>query len=530
MSNLIKLTKINLLTFFDLYKVKNAKDNKEKQKALRKVILILLLFIYFGFVIYKLADQLMGGLVALEIPNVILGLFMMFTSVFLIFTNILKISGILYNNRDYELLMGLPIKRNTIIISKVVELYIMNIVYTLLLMIPATIAYVKYVNVNVIFYILDIFTILLIPLIPLVISCILGTLLTSVFSKMKHKNWGQLILTIILIFGIMIINEKLTTISQIDMANMAASLMKSLNNYYPLVGIYMDIMTYYNLLSLLIFTGLPFAIFYLFLIILSGNYEKINSKLNSTSIHNKFILKRYKKNSPLKALYKKEISRYFASPNYVINTCFGAIFSVIAIVLFMIVGGDKLDTLIDVPGFSDLFTKTTPLLLGAFAVMNCTTYCSISLEGKNLWIVKSIPAEPLTIFMSKILVNLTIIVPVIVVDSILLSIYLKLKLLTCLFMIITPIAYAIFISIFGIVINMKFPTFDWKNEVYLVKQSVPSFIAIMVGMAFAIIPLTINYHFSDNLYITLITSIMLILDIIIYQYMKKNSVKEFNNL
>lgn len=530
MNNLIKLTKINLLTFGEFYKVKNAKTSKEKRKASSKFVLMLFLLIYFGFCIYLLADQMMKGFMLLNAPSLLLGFFMMISSLFILLTNILKINGILFNYKDYDLLMSLPIKTEIVIASKLTLLYVFNLMYALLFMIPSMIVYINYVDVSIIFYLLFVITVLFIPVLPIVIASIIGTILTSITSKFEKKKLGQTIFTFALLLGIMYLQQKLVTMKDIDIAGMATSLLNTINKVYPLVNTYVDILANSNILSLIIFTVLPILVFYVFVQLLNKNYESINTRLSNVTVHNKFKIKEYKMNSPLKALYKKELSKFLSSPNYIINNSFGAIFSIIAVLLFVFMGSDKLDSLLQMEGFSDLFIKTGPILLGSFAAMCCTTCSSISLEGKNLWIIKSIPAKTLDIFKSKILVNLTLIIPVMIINAIILSIYLKVSILTFIFMLVLPIFYAIFISQLGLVINLLFPNFEWKNEIVVIKQSTAAFLSVMLGMVVAVVPLIIPYHFSTNIYMTLVLLVIIILNILLYVFLKSEGIKKFNNL
>jgi len=41
--------------------------------------------------------------------------------------------------------------------------------------------------------------------------------------------------------------------------------------------------------------------------------------------------------------------------------------------------------------------------------------------------------------------------------------------------------------------NLKFPNFDWTSEVTVIKQSAAVFIAVMVGLFAAALPLTISF-------------------------------------
>ena len=49
-----------------------------------------------------------------------------------------------------------------------------------------------------------------------------------------------------------------------------------------------------------------------------------------------------------------------------------------------------------------------PLILGALIMMTCTTSVSLSLEGKNLWILKSLPITKEEIYKGKMLFKMCI--------------------------------------------------------------------------------------------------------------------------
>lgn len=69
MSNLIK---INLLTFLDFYKIRNAKNKQELLKSLRGFIFIILGLGVLSFTIFTYLKQTMEAYIALKIPYIIL--------------------------------------------------------------------------------------------------------------------------------------------------------------------------------------------------------------------------------------------------------------------------------------------------------------------------------------------------------------------------------------------------------------------------------------------------------------------------
>jgi ABC-2 type transport system permease protein len=182
--------------------------------------------------------------------------------------------------------------------------------------------------------------------------------------------------------------------------------------------------------------------------------------------------------TPLKALYVKEIKRYFSSPLYVLNTGIGIVLLTIGAIALAFV---DLDKILGDPRATTMFLKGGPVFLSFCVMMSCTTMASISLEGRNLWIIKSLPVPTKTIFQSKILVNLTIIAPAII-DAILISIFLDMGAVTALFMILVTIVCSLFISLFGLLVNLRLPNFTWTTEVLVIKQSAASLISIFTGI------------------------------------------------
>ena len=118
--------------------------------------------------------------------------------------------------------------------------------------------------------------------------------------------------------------------------------------------------------------------------------------------------------------------------------------------------------------------------------MTCTTGVSISLEGKSLWILKSIPADVKEIFLAKILINLALIMVPSTLSLLGLGIAFHLPLLYYLTGILMLAVSALFISMLGLLINLRFPKLEFDREVVVIKQSLSAFLSIMIPMFLAV--------------------------------------------
>ena len=185
---------------------------------------------------------------------------------------------------------------------------------------------------------------------------------------------------------------------------------------------------------------------------------------------------------------------------------------------------EKIATLTGFTEFVNLIKDKNALLIGLTLLLSCTTSSSISLEGKNLWIVKSIPVDPLKIFFSKINVNFWITFIPGVISIFIINYLFKLGISNLLLNILIISNYAFLVSILGLIINLHFPYFDWKNEVRVIKQSLAVFLSLTCGLAIGLVFLLCN------LKLELIIIILLFINIILFLYLKYVGVKLWSKL
>lgn len=530
MNDFIKLTKINLKSFFTTSKF--FYDQKTNKRKTGKILLIIYVVLILGFYVYNFANMTMKGYMALNIPYVLLAEFMAISSMTLLTTNLYKIKGTLFGFKDYDLLMSLPIDKKVVILSKIFILYLTNLLYLFMFMIPSFIVYVRYVQSSVIFYILFFITLFIIPLVPIILSTIIGTIITGVSSKFKKSNLINIILTIGYLALIMYITSATGTGNSIDFANIGESMVNVFNKVYPLTRIYIDIIKDSSILSAILFVLIPVALFTLFVFVVEKFYVTINANIIKKYTNSKFKLKKYKSSSQLKSLYKKEFKRFTSSVNYIMNCSIGAILLLLFSVAIPFAGAEKVSALLNMPEITNLLGVFTPLLISIFCSLTCTTFASISLEGKNFSILKTLPVNPITIFMSKVLVNLTILIPSIVISATILCISLKLSLVTYLLSLLIPFVYAIFISFMGLIYNLLFPNFNWTNEIRVIKQSLASLLTIITGLIMTITPLIINekIKLSNNTFMISLIVLMSIICLVEYYYLKTYGTKRFNKI
>jgi ABC-2 type transport system permease protein len=458
---------------------------------------------------------------------------MVFVFIFLVisltltYTNIHKINGILYKNKDNDLLFSLPLKKSEILYSRLANLYIFNFLIMLILFIPALVIYILKLGIVIKFLFIFFISLLFIPLIPICISLILGTIISYISSKFEKGNIVEIILLVLITFFIIYINYKLGSSTNLDVFNISMSLTKTFSAIYPVTYLYEAAINQGKLLYLLYFILINTFIFLIFTVLLNKYYLNLSLIVGNKKKRKVKVLKIKKTKSLYKTLIKKEAKRFFASSIYVVNSMFG-ILTLLVLSLYVYYGGiNKVLSLLGAANFE--FSKI-PFFISILVSISCMTYASISIEGKNLWIIKSLPLKPIHVINTKILLNLILVLPITVLSVLFLSIALKLNFMITIFSFIIPILMVILAAVYGIFFNLLLPNFEWKNEIIFIKQSAPAFIMLIVGMTLNIFLILLNHNLNIVLFNSMVVVIFILLIIVIYMYLYKNSEKLFMKL
>lgn len=521
MNKIWLLTKIQLKGSLDFSKnFSGKKKNRSKAFVYGMGAFIILLFIALS-VFYNItlgfAFREFGILELL--PAMMLAL----SCILVLFTTIHNAKGTIYGFLDYDMVMSLPVKTSDIVTSRVILLYILNLGVTAIILLPAHIVYGVFSKPNPIFYMISTILIFFVPMIPIIIATMIGLVIALFSARFKHSNIISLVVTVVLMAGVLIASFSLGSFqSSDDFGNLKDMFLSSINGIYPLAGMYQKAICDYDIVQILLFVSISLVAFLIYRSVLGRYFKSINSIISSVRVKSNYKLKEMKTSSALKALLRKEAKRYFSSVLYVMNTGVGVVMLTLLTIALAFLGKEKLAVYLEMPMIADQIGYYLPIMISFCIGIDCTTGISISLEGKNLWILKSSPIAPKTIFHSKILLNLLVTVPFIIINAIILGIITKASLLGYLSMLILPNCIVFFTAITGLIIGLKFPNFSWTSETQVIKQSVASMFSVFTGMIVSMLPIGLLILFKDvNPYMIYIafSVILAIITYGLYQYL-----------
>ena len=537
MKKTLSLIRASMKSGMNIFKI----HTKSKRS---NTILPIVIALYLMFMIWGSANTLFEKLEPLGLQFILLPVAVFSISIMTMLEGIYKTGPLIFNCKDDQLLLSLPIKRRTVLFLRIFKFYVFELLFNSLFLVPIMIAYIRWgVSLTWTYYLTSIIMIFFLPIIPIVISCILGVITSSISSRFKYKNAVQVIITTIFLILILYGSYNLDKIF-----NYLVKHATSLNDliikiYYP-AGIYSKLITDFNLKDLLVFIIINIAIFTISIILLSKVYFKINSRLKkvTTSKKTKINNLRIATRSQTKSLIRKELNTFFNTPVFIINAGFGLVLFILATISILF----KYDTFVNIltdpqTGLSfakELITKNTSILilfLIAFTgFMTSITSSVISLEGRTINILKSLPIKAKTILMSKIYACMVLTTPIMIIGDLLLFIKLKTNIIEAILLLLLSVIIPLVSHFIGLIVNLKYPKLDAENSTEVVKQSASSFISVMIGMIlvilFIIALIRLIKIFSPLLILILSLIVFTIIDILLYVYLINKGTKDYQNL
>lgn len=510
LSTLLKYTLINKLNLNKLVKNK-------KKKSLVFVLLIFLISSLSALAFATFYMFIMGqALISIGAVELLILMGMSFGCMMCFITNIPLCESTLLHSRDYEMLSAMPISTKNIIISKFLSLFIINYGVIALLLFSSLIVVGLYSALTVPILLLSLVVFIFLPLIPLSLSALCSFAFSKLTARLKHKNIISMVLTLAFVIAIMFVSMSLKDIETDTSIDGYAYMLNVFKNmgYFPYLafkGINGDY------LSLLVYILISVAMFTVFFVLISKNYHKLNSDLKVTYKNDNFNLEKvnFVSSNDLSTftLFKIEIKKYFSLSGYVLNTIIGPIMGTVMLVVLMMQGLDV--TIIQLGGDSYL-ALVIVALVSFFSNISPTTSSTISLEGKSLWIYKSMPIETKKILTSKTLISIIVNLPFQIINGVLVVLFWGCNFYDFLFVVLIPATFSIAMSFIGIYLNLKFPRFDWDNPIKIVKNSisvlltmVASFIIFFIAFVIGIVLVVLE------VYVYLILAILLAITTII---------------
>lgn len=399
-----------------------------------------------------------------------------------------KTNGYLFNFREYDMLMSLPFETRTVAACKFLYMYVKSLPWYLSIAIAMLIGYGVYARPSALVYPLWLVLSFFLPVIPMLAAAFLGFLIARISAGFRKTNLVQTVLIMVFVifcFALRFLLEDMFRNGKVEATLEAASEAtgRAAAIYLP-AGWFADAVTRPALLPALLLIGVSALLFAVVFRVVGRSYRNINSALKSHAAARNYRMTGQKRRSVVAAVAFKEWKRLTGSTAYMTNVAMGEILAVLLGLVTLVIGFDRifLTVMGNAPIDPAILQPATPFIVYFFIGMVASTACSPSLEGKNYWIVRSLPLEAKTLYRGKMLFNMVLTVPAMAVSTLCLCVSAHVPALNTALYLLLGLALCAFSTAWGCVCGVRHMRLDWENEIEAIKQGTAVTVYLLPNM------------------------------------------------
>lgn len=513
----------------------NPKTNKK-----RSVFSTVLWFVFFALIMVGLLGGMFTYLaVTLAKPLAAVGMGWLYYVIMTLLAILLGVFGSVFNTysglylaKDNDLLLSLPIEPQAIITSRLLGVYLMGLMYSAVVLLPAVIVGWIVMPLTPMRILGGLMLILLTSVFILVLSCLLGWLVAKISLKLKNKNIVVVILSLFFIGAYYFLYFKASEYIRDLIANAVIygdAVREKAWFVYTLGRIGEG-----NLAAMVLFFGIVALLAMLMWIVLKRSFIGIATATGKTQ-RRVYRERAVRQKSAQAALYEKEYRRFLSSANYMLNTGLSTLFLLIGGIVLIWKGGEFVQLLDMVFGGVEGGSAVLLASIVCFAAsMNDMAAPSVSLEGKNLWLAKSLPVKAWDCLAAKLKLQLRLTTIPTLFCSVCAAVALGGGAPETVMVVAIPVLFTVLMACFDLTIGTARANVRWTNEISPIKQSLAVFLALMGGWVFAAIPGVVYLKFSDRigfgLYLTLLLGVYAAVTAMLLFWLRTKGAQKFTEL
>ena len=480
------LLKKQLMEIFRSYYY-DAKKNKARSKAATAAYMamfVVLMVVVLGgiftlFSVKMCAPMAQAGMGWLYFA--LMGLLAVFLGVF---GSVFNTYASLYLAKDNDLLLSMPIPVYVLLASRLLGVYLMGLLYSGIVILPAVIVYWAVAGVTLANVLGGVLLTALISVFVMTLSCALGWVVAKI-SLLKHKSFVTVVISLAFFGAYYFFYFRAMALIQELLANLAVYGAAVKDGAYP-IYLFGSVGTG-DAKACIIVTVFVAALFALMWALISRSFLKTATATGKTArtVYRETTVRQ--KRIPA-ALLGREFAHFGASPNYMLNCGLGILMLPVCGVLLLWKGGAFLTVMNEVFGERP---GSVPVLLCAMgcmiASMNDMAVPSVSLEGKSLWLMQSLPVKPWQALRAKLSLQLLLTgIPMLFCLLCLAMVY-PFAPLDLLLAAVQTLSFVMLSALFGLFMGLKMPNLNWTQEITVIKQSMGVMIAMFGGWAYTVL-------------------------------------------
>lgn len=543
--------------------LKNArKDKKETNKEkILGTISFLIVFATLSSLMIVTSYIFTKELEEIGKPYLFVNILLLANFIILLYSSIFSSINTLYFSKDLKLLLRMPLKSKDIIEAKIAEMIVNEYQMESILLAVPMIVYGILTKATSLFYIYSFIVLLLLPIIPILVTSLVNSIIMRITNIVKNKTrvmYITIILSTIIISMIFSfsnndnlemleitenIGRKTLIVENNTVLNLSNKA-QNISNEFLYLRTIMNILINYNNIkginNLLIFIIMNIISYNFIIFIISKIYFKgvIGTTVNNTKSKNKknkdINIRDCKSKNWVSSYIKKELLIIFRGPMFLIQCVISPLFfsTMIIVILHKIllsVNTNIQNIIINM--INSTLGIVVLIIMGCFAFMvNFISIIGVSKESNNAKKIKYIPIDLLKQFKMKMFLGNFINLIAIIELTLFSYFYTNNKILA-----IELFAVLLSISTIGekikLLIDLRAPKLNWNSEFMMLKQNTNIMYVLFYTMIIAITLLALGFVITKlQLFIMIVLSISVFINVIFNVYIKKNISNIFKNV
>lgn len=452
-----------------------------------------------------------------------------------VFGSVFNTYATLYLAKDNEMLLSMPIPPSTILTARISLVLGLSFLYSGIVWVPASIYGCIFGNYSVAGKIMGLILFPAIALLVTSLTCALGWIVAFIASRVKNKSFVIVFLTLILMGAYYYVCGNMSNIMTLILANVGKvqSGMKKWGNLFYQLGKAAS----GSGKAMLIFCGITLILTLVCFYLLAHTFTGIVTRSSGTTNRTEKV-KTGTARSMKKALLYKELKRFTSSPTYMLNCGLGIVLLLLSAVMSLVRRETIRTALTGILVFLPVMKPFLPLvvLFGVCMISAVDTIStpSISLEGKNLWVLQTLPVSGKDVLEAKLMLHLMLSIVPALLGAASLSFCLNVGFLEAVLVLIFIILFLCFHGALGLIIGVLRPNFTWTSEAMPIKQSLNVLIIMLVCWLLLIVYCGAYYFawkvMSVRLYLSLGVVLMALLSTFTIHWLLEKGAVKFETL
>lgn len=470
----------------------NPKTNKARSKGAVAGYIILFAVVMVGLLggmFTMMSLGLCGPLVSAGMGWLYFALMSLLAVLLGAFGSVFNTYSGLYLAKDNDLLLSMPIPVNTLMASRLLSVYLMGLMYSGVVILPAVIVYWVVAPVTAGVILGGVLLLALLSVFVLTLSCALGWVVAKISLKLKNKSFITMLVSLVFIGVYYFFVFRAQTFIKELVGNAAAYGDSIKGAAYPLY--LLGQVGTGDGLAMAIVSAAVLALFAVMWALIARSFLRLATSTGRTE------RRAYRE----KAAARRSVPAALLWKGAVMEEALGG----------MADGG------------------LLPVLLAAAVCMlismNDMTAPSVSLEGKSLWLAQSLPVTPWQVLRAKMVMQLLLTGIPAAVCLLCAVLAISMTAAEAVLLAAVCLLFVVLSAMLGLFLGLKMPNLTWTSEITPIKQSACVGIALLGGWAYALLLgggyLLAGWHLGAALYMGCFAAATLAACAVLYLWLKK---------